>query len=467
MSEEGRIAMSQRERDVARLVGGVLQGERSQVEAARLLGRSVRQVRRIQRRLEAEGDAGVIHRLRGRASNRRHDKQFRKKVLNEYRRHFRDFGPTLASEKLSERGMSVCSETLRRWLIEEGLWQRKRRRSRHRQRRVRRECFGELVQMDTSIHDWTEGRGEVMVLTAMIDDATGRIVARFYGGETVVAHFDLLGRWLRAHGRPLAIYADKDSIYQVQCKGRVVSEGKTQFGRALDELEMGLITAHSPQAKGRVERLFGTLQDRWVKEMRLAKVKTIEQANALLEDRLLSEYNRRFPVAAASANDAHRRLGPQHTLARILSVQTHRVVSNDYVVRFENRFYQLHKPALSGLRGGRVTIEQRSDGTLKIRFAQRYLKFQELGALPPDPRSLTLCGPNGRGDKKKSDRASGKAQSQATRPRVGRSGRTPAEPYPPNGDDQPTRKEPYRPPANHPWRRTFLSRNKEDISIEV
>lgn len=477
-----RIAMSQRERDVLKVMEGVLRGDRSQVEAARLLRLSVRQVRRIQRRLEAEGDEGVVHRHRGRVSNHRISEELRGRVLRVYRREYGDFGPTLASEKLSERGLSVSSETLRRWLMRAGLWQRKRRRAQHRERRARRACFGELVQMDTSIHAWTEGRGESMVLVAMIDDATGRILTRFYAGETLGAHFDLLRRWLGDCGRPLALYADRDSIFQPQAKGKVVDEGKTQFGRALEELEIELIPAYSPQAKGRVERLFGTLQDRWVKELRLAGVRTIAQANALLEDRLLAEYNRRFAVEPASSNDAHRRLGRGHALASILSVQSERRVSNDYVVRLANRFYQLHKPALPGLRGGTVVLEERLDGTLAMRFRGRYLKFHEIAApskkLPSDPGSLTLSRPLAGG--KQRDRAcsktagatpegaSRKARSgSAKRPAAGRSGRTPAEPYPPDGEDQPSRNGRYRPPANHPWRRTFLSREKEDISIEV
>jgi len=189
---ENRISMSQRERDVLKVMGPVLKGERTQSEAARLLKVSERQVRRIQRRLEAEGDAGAVHRLRGRRSNRRLSEFLRREALDVYRREFSDFGPTLASEELSKRGLAVSGDTLRRWLIAEGLWSRKRRRDVHRSRRERRACFGELVQMDSSIHDWLEGRGvEPMVLTAMIDDATGSIVARFYDGETLAGHFDL------------------------------------------------------------------------------------------------------------------------------------------------------------------------------------------------------------------------------------------------------------------------------------
>ncbi len=192
----------------------------------------------------------------------------------------------------------------------------------HRSRRPRRACFGELVQMDTSIHDWTEGRGEDMVLIHMIDDATSRLLARFYDADTVLNHMDLLLRWLQAYGRPLALYTDRHSIFEVQNKGQALPEAETQFGRALRELGIDLSRAHSPQAKGRVERSFGTAQDRLVKEMRLANVRTIVQANDLLDDGgLLAKHNRLFSVAPREASDAHRTVGTAFNVAAILSLQ--------------------------------------------------------------------------------------------------------------------------------------------------
>src|SRR5829696_1874011 len=407
------LAMSQRERDVLKVMQGVLDGARTQAEAARLLKRSTRQVRRLQRRLAADGDAALVHGLRGRPSNHRHDPDLRRRVLRAYRQRYRDFGPTLASEKLAGEGLPVGAETLRRWLLAEGLWERKRRRDPHRSRRPRRGCFGELVQMDASIHDWLEGRGEGLVLVAMIDDATSRIAAKFYPAGTVETHLDLLGTWLRQYGRPGAIYTDRHSIFEPQDKGRALPDGVTQFGRALSELDVELIRAHSPQAKGRVERLFGTLQDRWVKELRLARVRTLDRANALLA-RLVPEYNRRFTRAARQPTDAHRRLGPGHRLEAILSVQAERVVSNDYVVRFESRFYQLLKPVYAGERGGRVVTERRLDGTLWMRFRGHYLNYREAAVIVPSPEPAPLAGP----------------------PTPGPSG-------------------PPRPAGNHPWRKLF------------
>ena len=216
---EDRITMSQRERDVLKVVQSVVDGKRSQSEAARLLKLSSRQVRRLQRKLIGKGDGSLVHGLRGKPSNRRHDPTFRAQVLRAYRQRYSDFGPTFACEKLADEKLHVSPETLRSWLLAEGLWQRQRRRDPHRQRRPRRACFGERVQMDTSLHDWLEGRGEALVLISMIDDATSRTLSRFYPSDTTEAHFDLTARWLKKYGRPLALYTDRHGIFEAHKKG--------------------------------------------------------------------------------------------------------------------------------------------------------------------------------------------------------------------------------------------------------
>jgi hypothetical protein len=454
-----RIAMSQKERDVLKILHGVLRGERTQAEAARLLGLTTRQIRRIQRKLEADGDQALVHGLRGQPSNHRLDPAMRRKILAAYRRRYADFGPTFASEKLAQEGLVVCPQTLRQWLLAEGLWQRRRRRDPHRSRRPRRACFGELVQMDASEHDWLEGRGEAMVLITMIDDATNYLLARFYPSGTVETHMDLTGHWLRRHGRPVALYTDRHSIFEPQDKGRALPDAETQFGRALRELDIKLIRAHSPQAKGRVERSFGTAQDRWVKELRLAGVTTLAGANDLLQ-RLLPGHNRRFAKPARQTGDAHRPLGSGHNLAAILSLQEERVVTNDYTIRFRNRFYQLLKPVYPGERGGRVVVELRLDGSLAIRFRGKYLKYQEVeagrgpgGSAPRPPEFSALAA-----DAKEveEDPAAGEGAGPAgIQPTGGRSGRTPAEPYPPDGAAKDSDKEQRRPAEDHPWRKPF------------
>jgi transposase len=468
-SNEGdRIPMSQSERDRLRVLHAVLEGQRSQVEAARLLRLTPRHVRRLLMRLQQGGDVALIHGLRGQPSNRRKAAKLRRRVLQLYRKDYPDFGPTFAAEKLAERGLEVSPDTLRRWLLGEGLWQRKRRRDQHRSRRPRRACFGELIQMDTSIHDWTEGRGEDMVLIHMIDDATSRLLARFYDADTVLNHMDLLLRWLGAHGRPLALYTDRHSIFEPQDKGRALPEAETQFGRALRELDMDLIRALSPQAKGRVERSFGTAQDRLVKEMRLAKVKTIVQANALLDGGLLAKHNRMFSVAPQEAADAHRELATAFNVAAILSLQEQRTVANDYTVRFENRHYQLDKPIYPGQRGGKVVIELRLEGSMAIRYGQHYLKYHEIaarcaalgGSAPQTPRSLAHGGPTPAATEEGST-SSKEAEPSGVQPTGGRSGRTSAEPYPPDGAAKDTKKGPHRPAADHPWRRGFRGKRKD------
>ena len=456
----GLILMSQHERDVLTTMQPVLDGTRSQAKAADLLEMSVRQVRRIQRKVEAGGDAAITHGLRGRPSNRKADGGHRAAVLAAYEARYSDFGPTLAREKLAEvEKLEVGRETLRRWLSEAGLWERRRDHDPHRSRRPRRPCFGELVQMDASTHDWLEGRGESLVLITMIDDATSRLMSRFYKEGSTRTHMDLSWRWLKKHGRPVELYTDRHGIFEAQSKGVPLPLERTQFGRALVELGIGLIRARSPQAKGRVERSFGTAQDRWVKELRLADARTEEDANAVLA-RLMPAHNRKFAVAAEDASDAHRPLGPSHDLGSILSIQDVRTVGNDYVVRLDNRLYQLARPALPGLRRGKVVIESRLDGTMRIRFGGTYLKFAEIegracpgGSAPRPPEFGALAADASAGEE---GPAPGKeAGPTGTQPAGRRSGRTPAEPYPPAGGEGNSANGPRRPAQNHPWRKPF------------
>ena len=464
-----RIAMSQRERDRLKVMASVLAGRRTQAEAARLMDLSVRQVRRIERRLEQNGDAGIIHRQRGRPSHRAKDAQTRQAALDVYRGQYVGFGPTLAAEKLLGRGLVIDHETLRRWLLAEGLWECKRRRDKHRQRRNRRECFGELTQADGSEHDWLEGRGPRMVLLVMIDDATSKTVARFYPAETTEGYMKLLRRYLRKHGRMVAMYTDHDSVFCGECPDK--RPAKTQFARALEELGIGWIPAGSPQAKGRVERFNGTAQDRLVKELRLANACTRDQANEVLDKTFLPWFTRCCTVKPASSNNAHRPLHQSMNLGAILSIQERRKVANDYTIRLDNQVYQLLKPALPGERGGWVTVEKRLDGTLHIRFKNKYLAYHRIGpadrtgALPPHPRSLSLVQTPA--ERKEEGRAAEATEPSAVRLAVGRSGRTPAEPYPPEGQGTVPAKTPYRPGPDHPWKKFRLpgSRPKRTLLL--
>jgi transposase len=457
--EKNLVLMSQDERDALKVMSLVLLGKRTQAEAAELLGLSIRQVRRIQRRLEEEGDGGLAHRLRGRPSNHHLDQAVRKQVLKIYKREYSDFGPTFFGEKLlEEHEIEVSVETLRQWLLQEGLWKRKRHSEKHRSRRERKTCFGQMVQADASPHEWLEGRGEGMKLLGIIDDASSRVMVRFYPAETTEAYMDLLQRWINKYGRPVSWYCDQNSIFIARNEhGERVA---TQFSRALEELGIELIPASSPQAKGRIERVWNTAQDRLVKEMRLARAKTMEQANAVAQGKFVPWFNRVCAVKPASPNDAHRSLGKGHDLAAILSIQEERTVQNDYTIRFEKRVYQLLKPVWPGERGGKVIVEKRLDGSMRIRFKKRYLEYKdaarqvsEPGALPPDPRSL----PHGPipaevGEDKQEGRENKSSRPSAVHRAKGRSGRAPAEPCPASGGSCGRGKNAYRPAPNHPWR---------------
>jgi transposase InsO family protein len=375
----------------------------------------------------------------------------------------------LAAEKLTAEDLPVSDETLRNWLLASGLWERKRRRDTHRQRRNRRECFGELTQADGSEHDWLQGRGPRMVLLVMIDDATSQAIARFYPAETTEGYMDLLRRYFRKHGRMVAIYTDHDSVFCGEHPDK--KPAKTQFARALEELEIGWIPAGSPQAKGRVERFNGTAQDRLVKELGLAHASTMEQANEVLDKTFLPWFNECCTVRPVSPNDAHRPLHRSMNLASVLSVQDKRKVTNDYTIRLDNQVYQLLKPALPGQRGGWVIVEKRLDGTLHIRFKKTYLAYHRIGpadrtgALPPNPRSLPL-GQTPAEMRKKEGHAVGATQPSAVRLTPGRSGRTPAEPCLPKGKQSLPQIQAPRPRPGQAWMRRFRlpgSPTKADI----
>ena len=385
------LVLGTRDRDRLKVLHEVKQGHLTQREAAAQLKVTDRWVRQLLGRVRREGDRGVVHRLRGRPSPRRLGERRRNKILQLVKAQYHDFGPTLAAEYLGEKdGMAISKETLRRLLIEAGLRRAKRRRAEEvHVWRPRRSCRGELVQWDTSEHDWLEGRGPRLHLVAMVDDASSEAYGRFVGGDTTEENLRVLWGYLERRGRPVEFYTDKDSMFTVNRPAPVaadeaVPEELTQIGRALRELGIGWIAAHSPQAKGRIERFFGTAQDRLVKGMRQAGVCCLEQANAYLEETYLPLWNRRFTVVPANPTDAHRRVGAEHDLAAILSQVEERVVTNDYTIRYQRKIYQIGREQIqAGMRGGRVRVERRLDGSLAVRFRDRYLAVQERQPAPP------------------------------------------------------------------------------------
>jgi hypothetical protein len=289
-------------------------------------------------RLQEQGDRAVIHGLRGRPSNRKFAVSFEQKVLARIRQRYADFGPTLAAEHLAKEGLPVSRETLRKWMTQAAFWRPRRQRVKKIYVwRERRASFGELVMQDSSPFRWLEDRGPACQLIALIDDATSKFWARFSEHDTTEENLRTLGGWLERYGRPVAHYTDKNSIFRATRRADIGEQlqgerARSQFGRALKELGIEWIAAQSPQAKGRIERLFETLQDRLVKEMRLAGIDTLEAANRFLETRFLPEWEQRFTVAPRHPRNAHRRLGREHRLEEILSVRAARQVADDHTV---------------------------------------------------------------------------------------------------------------------------------------
>ena len=393
--------MSRKERLRVGLLAQVACGKLSLKAAAELMRISVRQARRIWKGYQACGDEGLVHGLRGRTGNRGLKASAKQTVLALYRERYADFGPTLAAEKLSEQGHEIDHETLRRLLLKEGLWSRHRRRKAHRSRRERKECLGEMEQMDGSHHDWFEGRGPWCVLMVMIDDATGRTFARFFEGETTTAAMEVFGAYVRKYGLPMSLYVDRDSIYRSDRQGTVEEELRgqgpaTQFGRAMKELAVELILAHSPQAKGRVERMNGTLQDRLVKEMRLAGISDISSANRFLEKTFLAALNRKFTVKARQPADLHRRVPAGMKLNEVLCFQEQRSVSSDWCVSWRNRIFQLsRRHEALGLAGRKVIVREKLDGTIQLLSNGHKLHWREL----PQRPSKHKLGPSVRNNK--------------------------------------------------------------------
>lgn len=399
--------MSCRDRDRLKIMSRVFSGELSLRQGSEVLGLSYRQGSRLLARYRSEGDLGLLHRGRGRESNRKIAEPVRQEAIELITEHYSDYGPTLASEILYERHrISVSRETLRVWMGEAGLWRRKRRKVRHRRWRERRECFGELVQMDTSEHDWLEGRGEKLYLISMIDDATSRLLARFYRSDSTVNNMDLLKRYIRRHGRPISLYTDKASHFkyngEVDLEHQLSGERpQTQIGRALAALGVELIWAHSPQAKGRVERQFGTLQDRLVKRLRLEGATDLESANKCLEGYMIPLWNKKFSQAAHSEVNLHRGLEGL-SLERILSLHDKRTVANDYTFSLHSQRYQIQSRSVApGLRGGKIVVETRLDGRVKALFRGEYLELKKLpeasrrtGHSKPESMAVVRGGPD-------------------------------------------------------------------------
>ena len=370
--------MSQKEVKRVQVLDMLKEDKISQQEAAKRMGVSTRQVRRLVKRYQVYGLTALISKKRGRASNRRLDEATRTTVIELIGRHYRDFGPTLACEKLADRhAIQLSVESTRQIMVGAGYWQPRRGGTvcAH-PMRARRPRFGELIQIDGSPHDWFEGRGEYCTLLVFIDDATGKLTQlRFTPTETTLGYLRVLHDHIRAHGVPAALYSDRHSIFRINAKD-ADPEAETQFARAARELGIESIHAHSPQAKGRVERANQTLQDRLVKEMRLAGINDMDTANAWLPG-YIEDYNRRFAVQPKDPQDAHLAYpGTADELLRTLSVQVTRTLSKNLSCQLENQLLQVATTGTGlGLRGAKVTVHEHFDGRKELLWQKRKLSY--------------------------------------------------------------------------------------------
>ena len=383
MAEKDIIAMTQEELKRLHVIHKALDKHITQAQAASIIGICLRQVQRIAKAVRIKGDTAIIHKSRGQDSNRATPVKIKDKVLKLYKEKYPDFGPTLGSEKLFEiNKIKINDETLRLWLIEENIPYKQRKKRPHRQWRQRKECFGEMVQMDGSEHDWFEGRGPECVFMGYIDDATGRPFGKFYLYEGTIPAMASFKSYIKKNGIPVSVYLDKHSTYKSTKKPSIEDElnnveSLSQFGRALEELGVKVIYAGSPQAKGRIERLFRTFQNRLIKEMRLKGIKTIEEANKFLEY-YLPLYAKRFAVEPANDADLHRPIPEGINLDRILCKKTEHALRNDFTVAHDKKLYQVE----DNIRAKKVIVEEKTDGSMLIRHKGAILKFKEITTRP-------------------------------------------------------------------------------------
>ena len=422
------------------VMGRVAAGTLTLGSAAKLLGLSYRQAKRVYRRYRAEGGAGLKHRSAGRPSNRAWAADVREQALAVVREKYSGsveerFGPTLAAEHLaSEDGITVDHETLRRWMLATGLWSRARKRSPHRRRRERKPHFGELVQLDGSFHEWFEGRGPTSCLVTLVDDATGRTHGGFSAQETIWAAVTALRGWIERYGIPQMLYTDWKNVYvrpPTEEERLTGAEPLTQFGRMCAQLGVRIIPASSPQAKGRIERSFGTHQDRLVKKLRRQGIADLAAANAFLEAEYWAEHNRRFARPPASDEDFHTAVPRGVRVDQVFRLEQTRTVSNDWVVRYDNRYLQIERQSRRPPARSTVRVYEAADGQLEIRYRDHVIRWQEIA-----PTSLLA--------------------KQAATPRAWQ-----APPRPPVAAG-PLRRP--RPSIDHPWRRGYDERAATRVS---
>lgn len=411
---------------VTKLIAGHINGS----QAAKQLNLSVRQVKRLKAKVKKFGLKGLIHANRGNPSNRRIDPQIIQEAKKYIKQQYSDFKPTFAAEKLEENhAISLSPEKVRQLMVEENLWQvRSRKKNKeYRSWRPRKEYFGQMIQFDGSYHMWFEDRADESCLLATIDDATGKIIqAEFTEHEGVIAAFSFWKRYVQSYGKPMSIYLDRNSTYKINAKSLFDNpKALTQFERAMKDLDIEVIHAYSAPAKGRIERLFGTLQDRLIKELRLAQIDSKTEANRFLDEVFIQKFNDKFGVLAQKDGDLHRNLTQIETekLEQIFSIQNKRKVNNDFTIRYKGKWYQLSEVQPTMVyRKDTVLIEERidRDRTMLISLRDKYLNYEEL---PERPKRVKM-------------RVTALSKEKQT----------------------------WKPPADHPWRKQRL--NPYKLTVE-
>jgi hypothetical protein len=436
MDQNQLITMTNKEAKRYEIIKDLLEKKIDGTEASKLLGLCVRQVKRIKASVMNIGIAGVIHGNRNKESNRKTSEEITNKVKEHLHKTYHDFNPLLTKEKLLELNkIDLSKETVRQLMIKEGLWKaRKKYEIKKHFWRERKDNYGEMEQFDGSYHNWFEGRNEQELgleqcLLLSVDDATGKPTgARFEDNEGVEAVFRFWEEYILKHGLPISIYLDKFSTYKVNHKNAVDNkELMTQFQRAMNQLGVKLITAHSPQAKGRVEKMNGTFQRRLVKELRLAKINTISEANTFLKEIFIPKFNKQFAVVPKKDADLHKKLTPEQVqvLPQIFSIQSERTVCNDYTVRFKNNYYQLQEvQSTTVYKKDIVTIEEHLNGEVKLSLRNKYLNFYVLPARPKKEIDVKLLALTNH------------------------------------------KQENWKPPQDHPWRRFLINKTESILSAE-
>ena len=436
MDQNQLITMTNKEVSRYEIIKDLLAKKIDGTEASKLLGLCVRQVKRIKANVKKAGIAGVVHGNRNKKSNRKTSEEITKKVKEYLHKTYHDFNPLLAKEKLLELNkIDLSKETVRQLMIKEGLWKsRKKHEAKKHFWRERKDNYGEMEQFDGSYHNWFEGRNEQELgleqcLLLSVDDATGKVTeARFEDNEGVEAVFRFWKEYILTHGLPISIYLDKFSTYKVNHKNAVDNkELMTQFQRAMNQLGVKLITAHSPQAKGRVEKMNGTFQRRLVKELRLANINTISEANTFLKETFIPKFNKQFAVVPKKEADLHRKLTPEKIkeLPQIFSIQSERRVCNDYTVRFKNSYYQLQEVQPTTVcKKDNVIIEEHLNGEVKISLNNHYLNYELLPERPKKEINVKLIALT--------------CQKQTN----------------------------WKPPQNHPWRKFLINKNQPILLAE-